>query len=72
MMPRRCDPQVDAGVTFSKSAERTDLLECCSGARTTTASFGMVNDRAKSQIPGMGYTVTAAAGKTLLTIWEWQ
>ena len=28
------------------------LLGCCSGARTTTASLGMINDRAKSQIPG--------------------
>ena len=42
---------------------------CCSGARTTTASLGMVNDRAKSQIPGLGYTVTYAVGNTLLTIW---
>ena len=24
------------------------LLGCCSGARTTTASLGMINDRAKS------------------------
>jgi putative transport protein len=45
------------------------LLGCCSGARTTTASLGMVNDRAKSQIPGLGYTVTYAVGNTLLTIW---
>ena len=45
------------------------LLGACSGARTTTASLGMVNDRAKSQIPGLGYTVTYAVGNTLLTIW---
>jgi putative transport protein len=45
------------------------LLGCCSGARTTTASLGMINDRAKSQIPGLGYTVTYAVGNTLLTIW---
>jgi putative transport protein len=45
------------------------LLGCCSGARTTTASLGMVCDRAKSQIPGLGYTVTYAVGNTLLTIW---
>ena len=45
------------------------LLGCCSGARTTTASLGMLNDRAKSQIPGLGYTVTYAVGNTLLTIW---
>jgi putative transport protein len=45
------------------------LLGCCSGARTTTASLGMINDIAKSQIPGLGYTVTYAVGNTLLTIW---
>src|SRR5262252_6886964 len=45
------------------------VLGCTSGARTTTASLGMVNDRAKSQIPGLGYTVTYAVGNTLLTIW---
>jgi putative transport protein len=45
------------------------VLGCVSGARTTTASLGMVNDRAKSQIPGLGYTVTYAVGNTLLTLW---
>jgi putative transport protein len=45
------------------------LLGACSGARTTTASLGMVNDIAKSQIPGLGYTVTYAVGNTLLTVW---
>jgi putative transport protein len=45
------------------------LLGCCSGARTTTASLGMINDRAKSNIPGIGYTVTYAVGSTLLTVW---
>ena len=45
------------------------VLGCCSGARTTTASLGMINDRAKSQIPGLGYIVTYAVGNTLLTIW---
>jgi len=45
------------------------VLGCCSGARTTTASLGMINDRAESQIPGLGYTVTYAVGNTLLTIW---
>jgi putative transport protein len=45
------------------------LLGCCAGARTTTAALGMINDRAKSQIPGLGYTVTYAVGNTLLTIW---
>jgi putative transport protein len=45
------------------------LFGCCAGARTTTAALGMINDRAKSQIPGLGYTVTYAVGNTLLTIW---
>ena len=45
------------------------VLGCCSGARTTTASLGMINDRAQSQIPGLGYTVTYAVGNTLLTVW---
>jgi putative transport protein len=45
------------------------ILGACSGARTTTATLGMVNDRAKSQIPGLGYTVTYAVGNTLLTVW---
>jgi putative transport protein len=45
------------------------LLGACSGARTTTASLGMVCDLAKSQVPALGYTVTYAVGNTLLTIW---
>lgn len=45
------------------------VLGAVSGSRTTTASLGMVCDRAKSQIPGLGYTVTYAVGNTLLTIW---
>lgn len=45
------------------------LLGAVSGARTTTASLGLVCDRAKSQIPALGYTVTYAVGNTLLTIW---
>jgi putative transport protein len=40
-----------------------------SGARTTTASLGLVCDQAKSQVPALGYTVTYAVGNTLLTIW---
>jgi putative transport protein len=45
------------------------LLGVCAGARTTTAALGMICDAAKSQIPGLGYTVTYAVGNTLLTIW---
>lgn len=40
-------------------------LGIVSGARTTTASLGLVCDQARSQIPALGYTV----GNTLLTIW---
>jgi putative transport protein len=45
------------------------LLGACSGARTTTASLGMITEQARSQIPALGYTVTYAVGNTLLTIW---
>jgi putative transport protein len=45
------------------------LLGIISGSRTTTASLGLVCDRAKSQVPALGYTVTYAVGNTLLTIW---
>ena len=45
------------------------LLGICAGARTTTAALGMICDVAKSQVPGLGYTVTYAVGNTLLTIW---
>ncbi|WP_244816941.1 aspartate-alanine antiporter [Caballeronia sp. Lep1P3] len=45
------------------------LLGICAGARTTTAALGMICDTAKSQVPGLGYTVTYAVGNTLLTIW---
>ncbi len=44
-------------------------LGILSGARTTTASLGLVTDQAKSQVPALGYTVTYAVGNTLLTIW---
>jgi putative transport protein len=45
------------------------LLGIVSGARTTTASLGLVCDQGKSQVPALGYTVTYAVGNTLLTIW---
>jgi putative transport protein len=44
-------------------------LGAISGARTTTASLGMVTDAAQSQVPALGYTITYAVGNTLLTIW---
>jgi putative transport protein len=45
------------------------ILGSVSGARTTTASLGLVCDIAHSQVPALGYTVTYAVGNTLLTIW---
>jgi putative transport protein len=45
------------------------VLGVISGARTTTASLGLVCDRAQSQVPALGYTVTYAVGNTFLTIW---
>jgi putative transport protein len=45
------------------------VLGVVSGARTTTASLGLVCDMGESQVPALGYTVTYAVGNTLLTIW---
>ena len=44
-------------------------LGIVSGARTTTASLGLVCDIGKSQVPALGYTVTYAVGNILLTMW---
>jgi putative transport protein len=44
-------------------------LGCCGGARTSTASVGMVSEAAKSQVPMLGYTVPYAVSNTLLTLW---
>ena len=60
------------GMFIAKYIFRFDpalLLGICAGARTTTAALGMLCDTAKSQVPGLGYTVTYAVGNTLLTIW---
>lgn len=45
------------------------VLGCCAGARTSTASLGMVCEVAQSKIPGLGYTVTYAVSNTLCAIW---
>ncbi|MFZ4287578.1 aspartate-alanine antiporter [Variovorax sp. HJSM1_2] len=45
------------------------ILGIVSGARTTTASLGMVQDAAKSNIPALGYGMPYAVGNTFLTIW---
>ena len=39
-------------------------LGCTSGARTTTAALGAVEDAVESQTPALGYTVTYAVGNT--------
>jgi putative transport protein len=60
------------GMLLAKYVFRFDpalILGICAGSRTTTAALGMVCDAAKSQVPGLGYTVTYAVGNTLLTIW---
>lgn len=44
-------------------------LGCCGGARTSTASVGMVADAAQSNVPMLGYTVPYAVSNTLLTLW---
>jgi putative transport protein len=44
------------------------VLGCCCGARTTTASLGMVSDRARSKIPALGYPVPYAVATTSLAI----
>lgn len=43
-------------------------LGCVSGARTTTAALGAVQDALGSTIPAMGYTITYAIGNTLLIL----
>ncbi|MFF3013986.1 aspartate-alanine antiporter [Streptomyces sp. NPDC057939] len=45
------------------------LLGALAGAQTTTAAIGALNERARSQIPGLGCTVPYALGNVLLTVW---
>jgi len=45
------------------------LFGCCAGARTSSASIGLICETAKSQVPTLGYTVPYAIGNTLLTVW---
>ena len=44
------------------------LFGCVAGARASTPSLGMLTDRAGSQTPALGFTVTCAVANTLLTI----
>ncbi|MBS7544039.1 aspartate-alanine antiporter [Ancylobacter oerskovii] len=44
------------------------VLGCCAGAGTSTATLGLLADRAGSQVPALGYTIPYAVSNTLLTI----
>ena len=63
LIPACLSPSISS-VSMTQSS-----LGVISGARTTTASLGLVCDMGKSQVPALGYTVTYAVGNTLLTIW---
>ncbi|WP_019243345.1 MULTISPECIES: aspartate-alanine antiporter [Bacillus] len=45
------------------------ILGACAGALTTTAAIGAITEKAKSNAPVLGYTVTYAVGNILLTVW---
>ena len=44
-------------------------LGAVAGAMTTTAAIGAICEKAKSNTPVLGYTVTYAVGNILLTVW---
>ncbi|MGB8520608.1 MAG: aspartate-alanine antiporter [Candidatus Tumulicola sp.] len=57
---------------FGKYALRLNNVILCgalAGADTSTASFGAVQDVAKSNLVTLGYTITYAIGNVLLTVW---
>lgn len=57
---------------FGKFVLRFNNVILCgalAGADTSTASFGAVQDTAKSNLPTLGYTITYAVGNVLLTVW---
>jgi putative transport protein len=59
------------GLLLGKYVFRFDdalVLGCCAGASTSTATLGLLSDRAKSQVPALGYTIPYAVSNTLLTI----
>ncbi|MEV7416786.1 TrkA C-terminal domain-containing protein [Streptomyces sp. NPDC089919] len=61
-----------AGFAFGHFVQRIPLptlLGALAGAQTTTAAIGALNERARSQIPGLGCTVPYALGNVLLTLW---
>lgn len=59
------------GVLLARYVFKFDVaigLGCCCGARTTTAALPAVQDSLGSPLPALGYTVTYAAGNTLLIL----
>lgn len=44
------------------------VLGCCAGAGVSTPALGLIADKARSQVPALGYTVPYAISNTLLTI----
>ncbi len=57
---------------FGKYVLRLNNVILCgalAGADTSTASFGAVQDVAKSNLVTLGYTITYAVGNVLLTVW---
>lgn len=45
------------------------ILGAVAGSMTTTAAIGAICEKAKSNTPVLGYTVTYAVGNILLTVW---
>ncbi|MGM9988003.1 MAG: aspartate-alanine antiporter [Bacillaceae bacterium] len=45
------------------------ILGACAGAMTTTAAIGAICEKARSNAPVLGYTITYAVGNILLTVW---
>ena len=44
-------------------------LGACAGAQTSTPSLGAICEKAKSNVPVLGYTIPYAIGNILLTVW---
>ena len=44
------------------------LFGVCAGVRTTTASLGMIQEKARSKVPALGYGMPYAIGQMVLTI----
>jgi putative transport protein len=61
-----------AAAVFGKYVLRLNNVILCgalAGADTSTASFGAMQDVAKSNLFTLGYTITYAVGNVLLTVW---